>query len=126
MKCLKHHSDAVAICAYCGRAVCSDCIVSLTAPRMVCSVECGSALARDDRAVQSILQKSVQNLRASAFYCFLCGGLSAGAAVGAWFYLPQPFLIMFTGACAVVLLVSGFWYGRAAKKQIPETSGSGS
>jgi hypothetical protein len=30
--------------------------------------------------------------------------------------LPSPFLILFTGACAVVLLASGIWYGRGAKK----------
>jgi hypothetical protein len=37
--------------------------------------------------------------------------------VFAWFMLPSPFLILFTGGCAVVLLLSGFWYGRAAKKR---------
>jgi len=88
---------------------------------MVCSAECEAALARNDRAVQLILQKSLQNLRASAFYCFLCGGLSAGAAIGAWFYLPQPFLIFFTGGCALVLITSGFWYGHAARKQTGDT-----
>jgi hypothetical protein len=53
--------------------------------------------------------------KASAFYCYLCGGLSAGAAVAAWFMLPSPFLIYFTGACALVLFAAGFWYGRGAK-----------
>ena len=26
MKCLKHNAEAVAVCAYCGRALCADCI----------------------------------------------------------------------------------------------------
>ena len=64
-----------------------------------------------------ILQQSVQSLRASAFYCYLCGGLSAAAAVVAWFMLPSPFLILFTGACAIVLIISGVWYGRGAAGQ---------
>ena len=77
-----------------------------------------AGIARDERAMQSILQKSVQSLKASAFYCYVCGALSAGAAVGAWYALPSPFLIYFTGACAVVLFASGIWYSRASKKQI--------
>ena len=67
--------------------------------------------------MQMILQRSAQSARASAFYCYVSGGLSAGAAVAAWFMLPSPFLIYFTGACAVVLILSGVWYQRGAGKQ---------
>jgi len=84
---------------------------------MVCSSDCATALTRADHAVQMILQKSLQSARASAFYCYVSGGLSAAAAVVAWFMLPSPFLILFTAACAVVLIASGIWYGRGAKKQ---------
>ena len=118
MKCFKHKTDAVAVCSYCGRAMCEDCITSPTAPRLVCCAECAAGVARDERGMQSILHKSVQSLKASAFYCYVCGALSAGAAVGAWFTLPSPFLIYFTGACAVVLFASGIWYSQASKKQI--------
>src|SRR5579859_2397061 len=117
MKCFKHKIDAIAICSFCGRAVCADCVTSTTAPRITCSTECATGLAQNERALQTLLQKSVQSLKASAFYCYLCGGLSAGAAVVAWFMLPSSFLILFTGGCAFVLLISGFWYGRAAKKR---------
>jgi len=86
---------------------------------MVCSDACADALARNDRAMQLILQKSLQSARASAFYCYLCGALSAAGAVGAWFYLPLPFLIAFTGGCSVVFFASGIWYGRIARKQDP-------
>jgi hypothetical protein len=65
-----------------------------------------------------ILQKSVQSARASAFYSYLCGGLSLAGAVGAWFYLPVPFLICFTAGCSLVFIASGVWYARIAKKQI--------
>jgi hypothetical protein len=65
-----------------------------------------------------LLQNNVRNTQASAVYCYLCAGLSAGGAVVAWFMLPSPFLILFTAGCAVVLLFSGIWYGRAAKKQM--------
>jgi len=118
MKCFKHKTDAVAVCAYCGRAMCADCVASPAAPRIVCSTDCRAALSRDERAMQSILQKSVQGLKASAFYCYLCGGLSAGAAIVAWYMLPSTFLILFTGACAVVLFASGIWYTVVSRKQI--------
>jgi hypothetical protein len=119
MKCSKHNSEAVAICAYCGRALCADCIQPSPTQRMVCSDDCADALARDDQALQLLLQKSLQSARASAFYSYLCGGLSAAGAVGAWFYLPVPFLVWFTAGCSVVFIASGIWYGRIARKQNP-------
>lgn len=115
MKCFRHKTDAVGVCAYCGRALCEDCIGST--PRLICSAACGEALTQGDRAMQAILQKSVQGLKASAFYCYLCGGLSAAAAVAAWFILPSTFLILFTGACAVALIASGVWYTLVARRQ---------
>lgn len=83
---------------------------------MVCSDDCGAALDRGERGLELILQKSMQSARASAFYCYLCGALSAGAAVAAWYMLPSPFLIYFTSGCAVALIASGLWYGRIARK----------
>jgi len=120
MKCAAHQAEAVAVCAYCGRGMCADCAKPSATKRMICSEACAAALARDDKAMQLILQKSLQSARASAFYCYLCAGLSAAAAVGASFYLPSPFLVWFTAGCSVVFVASGIWYGRIAKKQVGE------
>ena len=84
---------------------------------MVCSAACDATLTANDKALQLILQKNLQSARASAFYSFLCAGLSAAAAVGAHFYLPSPFLIYFTAGCSVVFIASGLWYNRIARKQ---------
>jgi len=117
MKCFKHGAnDAVAVCAYCGRGLCPNCLQAPIGPRMVCSSACSDALLRSDTALESILQQSVRSARASAFYCYVCGGLSGAASLVAWFMLPSPFLILFTAGCAVTLILSGIWYGRAAKK----------
>jgi hypothetical protein len=117
MKCINHHpDDAVAFCLYCGRALCPACLPSPTAGRIVCSSACQTGLERNERAVQFLLDKTVESARASAFYCYLCGGLSAAAAVAAGFMLPSPFLIYFTSGCALVLFAAGFWYGRGAKR----------
>ena len=117
MKCFKHTVEAIAVCAYCGRGLCPDCIPSPVATRVVCSSECGTAFDRNEKALHLLIEKSTQSAKASAFYCYLTGALSAGAAVAAWFMLPSPFLIYFTGACAVVLFAAGFWYDRVARKQ---------
>lgn len=66
--------------------------------------------------MQMMLQQGRQNAKASAFYCCLCAGLSAVAAIAAWFMLPSPFLILFTTGCALVLAASGAWYSRIARQ----------
>ena len=117
MKCPTHQSEATGICVYCGRAMCAECARPAASPRFICSEACAAALARADQAMDLLLQKSLQSARSSAFYSYLCGGLSAAGAVGAWFYLPVPFLVWFTAGCSVVFIASGIWYGRIAKKQ---------
>lgn len=128
MKCLTHTStDAIGTCAYCSRGLCLDCLTHShpnpnpdpkTHPKpLTCSANCAEALIRNERALELILQQTFRSAQASAFYCYICATLSAGAAIVAWFMLPSPFLILFTGACAVVLLLSGIWYDRAARKK---------
>jgi hypothetical protein len=102
---------------YCGRALCPACIASPGAGRLVCSGECRTALERNERVMQLLLDTSVQNASASAVYFYLCGGLSAGAAVAAWFVLPSPFLICFTAACALVCFTAGFFHGHGGKSR---------
>ena len=117
MHCFKHEAmEAVGVCAHCGRALCRGCVTSASATRLACSAECADALGRDEQVMQQLLRRSTQSVRASAFYCYLCGGLCAGTAVAAWFMLPVPFLIWFTAASAVAFLISGIWYSRSARK----------
>jgi hypothetical protein len=117
MKCVAHKAEAVAVCSYCGRAVCADCEKISASKRIVCSDDCAESLFQNEKALQLILQKSLQSAKASAFYCFLCGGLSLSAAIGAHFYLPSPFLIYFTAGCGGVFILSGIWYALTARKQ---------
>jgi disulfide bond formation protein DsbB len=118
MKCFKHDTDAVAVCPYCGRGLCPSCSSAITfaAPRLACSDECAKALTRNEGVLHLLLQKSRQSARANSVYCYLCGGLSAGAAVAAWFWLPVPMLMWFLAASAVALIISGVWFGRGAGK----------
>lgn len=116
MKCRKHNLDAFAVCAYCGRATCSQCVSAMEMARVTCSSECAAALQRAETSLQLILERGQQTLKATAFYCYLCAVLSAAAAVLAWFMLPVPFLVFFAAGCGVVLLISGIGYSRAARK----------
>ena len=120
MKCFNHTaSDAVAVCSHCGKGLCVDCTSHPVNGRMVCSTACADALARAHSAMVTLFQQGRRNAQASAIYCFLGALLSGAGAVVAWYMLPSPFLIIFAGGCALVLLLSGIWYARAAGKQQP-------
>jgi hypothetical protein len=99
--------------------MCAECGKFSGTQRFVCSEQCSAALARADQPVELLLQKSLQSARASAFYSYLCGGLSAAGALGAWYYMPVPFLIWFTAGCSGVFVLSGIWYSLIARKQKP-------
>jgi len=83
---------------------------------MVCSDTCAAALDRQAKAMDMVLQKSLQSTRANTFYYFLCAALTAAGGVGAWYYLPSPFLIWFCFGAAAVFIASGLWYLRIARK----------
>ena len=118
MKCFDHTtSDAVAVCSNCGKGLCVDCARQPVNGRFVCSTACAEALAHARAALQTLFQQGRRNAQASAIYCFLGTILSGVGAIVAWYMLPSPFLIIFAGGCALVLLLSGIWYARATGKQ---------
>lgn len=116
MKCPRHEVEAIGVCAWCGRALCPQCAGASAVSRLACAEGCAAALARQERALESLVEKSVQTARANSVNYYLCGVLSAGATVAAWFWLPSPLLMWFTGATAVALIFSGVWLGRVARK----------
>jgi hypothetical protein len=118
MKCAKHNQDATAICAHCGVALCLTCSQIAASQRTACSETCAHALVKADRAIDTILRKSTQMARVSAYGCFLCGALMIGFGIYARLQYPQlrlaaP-LLAFMG---VSLLIFGAWYQRAAQKE---------
>jgi hypothetical protein len=116
MKCHAHNSsEAVGVCAHCGRALCRECVTSPAPVPLACSPACAEQTARLATAIQLLVERSAQNARASAAYCYLSAVLSGGAAVAAWFWLPSPFLMTFAGGGALALAAAGFWHGRVAR-----------
>jgi len=117
MKCHQHVSqEAVGICVQCGRALCRDCAPAPAPAPLTCCDACATQASRREASVQLLLDRSVQNARASAVYCYLSSALSGGAAVAAWFWLPSPFLVGFAGCSSLVLAAAGWWHGRAGRK----------
>ncbi|PYK08655.1 MAG: hypothetical protein DME61_09015, partial [Verrucomicrobia bacterium] len=73
MKCATHNQDATAVCAYCGRALCSSCDRVPSSQRTACSSTCAEALSKGERAVELILSKNVQGARVTAFVLYALG-----------------------------------------------------
>lgn len=117
MKCHLHSSsEAVGVCAHCGRALCPECATGVAPAPLACGPACAEQAERLTTAVQLLVERSRQNARASAVYCYLSAALSGSAAMAAWYWLPSPFLMSFAGGSALVLAAAGFWHGRAAGK----------
>ena len=119
MKCHRHKSnEAIGVCVGCGRALCQECAPSSPSAPLACSSACAESAAQLKISIQLLLERSAQNARASAIYCYLSAVLSGGAAIAAWFWLPSPFLLAFAGGSALVLAAAGFWHGRVARKKV--------
>ena len=76
-------------------------------------------MARDDKAAELVVHKSVQMAKASATACYLCGalfvitGIYAFFAMDGWMFLP-----LFAGSLGIALILCGYWYGKASKQQV--------
>jgi hypothetical protein len=82
---------------------------------MACSEACALALAKAERAIDTILGRSTQVAKASAYGCYLCGALMIGFALYAhWRYPWLQLAHVLCGVMGVALLVFGAWYHRAA------------
>ncbi|HEV2693994.1 MAG TPA: hypothetical protein VG347_13955, partial [Verrucomicrobiae bacterium] len=81
MKCTPHQAEAIAVCTYCGRALCPDCAKPTVSQRLTCSDNCATLLSRNDQALQLLLHKHLQGARMNAIFYMLCGVLSVGGAI---------------------------------------------
>ena len=118
MKCTTHNAEATAVCAYCGSALCPSCSRSVSGKRTGCSDACAAALARADKAADIIIRKSTMSAKASSLAGYLCGALFVISGIGAYVtFQGRLFLPLFCGSLGVALIICGFWYSKAAKKQ---------
>ena len=117
MKCTTHNTEATALCAYCGRALCPECSKPHSNQRMACSAACAAGLTKAAVADDLIVTKTLSTARASALACYFLGALFLACAGVAALMMPVPFLIVFLSISGVGLIVGGAIYGRVTKKQ---------
>jgi hypothetical protein len=121
MKCTAHNEEANGICAYCGRALCSHCSRSPAQLRNACSDACATALGRADRAVELIIQKTVQGAKAGALSCYISGVLFVLTGIAAAIFMSRDtFLIVFPAALGIGLIISGVAFSKVARQHAAE------
>ncbi len=117
MKCATHNQDAIAVCAYCGRAVCASCNPIPSSPRVACSDACAAALSKTDRAITQILAKNVQGARVAAWLCDISGIIFLAVAIYGYIIYPHMRITHpMTAALGIVLIVCGVSFHRIAKR----------
>jgi hypothetical protein len=116
MKCAHHQTEAVAVCAHCGRAMCGACLVATPSGRLTCSEKCSQSLTHREDDFASLTRRHTQSARINAVFYLLCGLLSVAGAIGARFYLPSPFLIWFCAGCGFIFIASGAWQWLVSRK----------
>src|SRR5438477_3210023 len=103
MTCATHNQEAMAICPYCGRALCGSCERIPSAGRTACSVSCADALSQGERAVRLTLAKHVQGARVAAYFLYALSVVLIAVAIAG--YLKEPKLIVphvFAAASGIV------------------------
>lgn len=121
MKCTVHDEEADGICAYCGRALCLRCARTSAQGRNACSDACAAALAKADRAVELIIQKTLQGAKAGALCCYISGVLFVLTGLATAIFMSRAtFLIVFPAVLGIGLIVSGVAFSRVAKQHTNE------
>ncbi|HUT93085.1 MAG TPA: hypothetical protein VMY37_26710 [Thermoguttaceae bacterium] len=95
MKCYHHReTEAVAVCTYCGKAVCSECENESDSHRITCCAPCAEAGKRDDvfrNAVREHFAATGRSYRVLSIVLSLVGAL---IAVGGIALVPVVFLYL--------------------------------
>jgi hypothetical protein len=112
MKCATHKAEAIGVCAYCGRAICSECVPVPQGTRMSCSEACAHSMSRGEQAIDLILSRSLRSVKAVAQLLYFFGGCFIVVAVWTVVGLHESDmvgLILFGGG-GVIFIAAGVWY----------------
>jgi hypothetical protein len=113
------HTDrtALSVCVNCGAAMCKDCCKRTPANKLVCSSECAAASNVMDEAIATITSRSGKSSRATAWFCWLAGGLFG--VLGGLYLLgggeDRAFAFYLLASFAVFMFI-GFWFKRIGKQ----------
>jgi hypothetical protein len=114
MKCFNHNNvDAVGICASCGKALCSSCLVA-GSPECACSTECADFSLERRRQFALMSRRHRTSQLASEIACYSLGiifvvvGLLLGVSL-TWF------MTAWAVPPGIALIVMGFFYRRSRR-----------
>ena len=94
MRCELHHTEANAICPYCGRAMCATCTPVQKEGRRACSEECVSRLVAADKMLLEHATKGKRTMKANVAFCLMLGGLFVLLGVAPIVMKDPPWILM--------------------------------
>lgn len=117
MKCFAHlNVDAVAVCSYCGQAVCPACVAKTPSGRVICSSACSREIQRLDQITSRAGYRSATSLRTTGTFS-LAAGLVFGSTGFFELYNGIARLGCFLLPLALVFIIVGVAYLRIAGKK---------
>ena len=116
MYCFNHEEkSASGICAFCGKAICKDCINFSKFQQLACSPTCASKSSNLSETIEQISSKTNSGCIVAAWYCL---------GFGAVFIVPGIILLIkgqFVGllfiAFSLASILASFGYFRVAKNK---------
>ena len=118
MRCLKHNSAAIAICANCGAGLCVECSAKSASDKFCCGPQCIEALSLVEEASRLTLDRATKMATASSYGSYLLSLVFLGFALfGA--LNNMVVLAIFMGLSGGGMLAMGFFYQRSASWKRP-------
>jgi len=117
MKCYTHNqAEAVAVCVYCGRAVCSSCATPSPSGRIVCSPNCAASSKQTEDYVAGTRNKTVRGARTTGFFGCAIGMICVIGAIAFHRELHAWPLTLFVSSAGIGFILTGVAYLRVAKR----------
>lgn len=116
MKCFLCGVEALAVCAYCGKALCKSCLTSTSTQQVVCSERCQQALAEGEHIMKSLFRSKLNMTKVLVVLLFSLGALLVvtSLVVGIHENGP-PMAILYFGLSGLAFLLAGTRLYRVCK-----------
>jgi hypothetical protein len=115
MKCFTHlQTDAVAVCANCGKALCPSCVTKSDSGKICCSESCLAATSEMEQTWEILKRRSTKGHRINGYFTLGTGcvfGIFAGLSI----LIKEWPLVLFLGSTSAIFIVTGFVFLKLSK-----------
>ena len=113
MKCMKHETEAIAVCSNCGIGLCYECSEQSKSGKYCCSTACIDDVELGEEASRLTLERATKTSEASAYSGYFLGILFLGFSAYA---LTQGFwhVVTYMGLFGLGMLFMGYMFQRSA------------